>query len=207
MGKIRFLFLLLLMSFSLGIFAEGGEETAEEWGLLLVVLISVLGILGAVLACVALVFTFCYVFKYRSLATWFNKKCEQEVIPYKRFNKLLLPPVAAALATLIATWGLGAIIGLAEPESASQTGLLLLGGLLLLATPFCILCYVYFKYKRLYGKKAARWVMVYSLLSVVAIYLVCVALAYAVVGIAAILVLALIFSLAFPTRYYIVRRW
>ena len=65
----------------------------------------------------------------------------------------------------------------------------------------------YKKDKEQYGKKAASWMMLYSFLSIVAIYLICVVIAYIIVGIVAVLIFALIVSLAFPTRYYVVRRW
>ena len=48
--------------------------------------------------------------------------------------------------------------------------------------------------------------MAYSLFSIVAIYLVCVVIAYILIGIVAVLIFALIIAVAFPTRYYVVKK-
>ena len=48
--------------------------------------------------------------------------------------------------------------------------------------------------------------MAYSLFSIAAIYLVCVVIAYILIGIVAVLIFALIFAVAFPTRYYVVKK-
>lgn len=174
---------------------------------LLAIPLLILGLVGGCVSLVALVFTFCYVFKYQALVDWFNGKCGVAVIPNKRFNKLLLMPVLAAFATVLTTGTAGWLAGMQEANSDSQIALAVLGVVFFLGTPTLILRHFYVKYKNLYGKRAARWMVVYSLLSIAAIYLVCMLIMYLVIGILAILVIALIICLAFPTRYYIVRRW
>jgi len=91
--------------------------------------------------------------------------------------------------------------------SSTSDTLSSIGVALTIATPVLCLWYRYKKDKEQYGKKAASWMMLYSFLSIVAIYLICVVIAYIIVGIVAVLIFALIVSLAFPTRYYVVRRW
>ncbi len=174
---------------------------------LLAIPLLILGLVGACISLVALVFTFCYVFKYQALADWFNGKCDAAVIPGKRFNKLLLMPVLAAFATALTTGIASWLAGMQEADSDAQMALIALGVVFFLGTPTLVLRHFYVKYKNLYGKQAARWMMVYSLLSIVAIYLLCMLVMYLVIGLLAILVIALIICLAFPTRYYIVRRW
>ncbi len=167
-----------------------------------------IALIGMCISLISFVFTIFYVFKYKTLATWFNKKCETEAIPYKRLNSLLWPPVIAALAMAILGGGINYIIMLGTAGNDNlQIPLFILGVLLTLAIPFLVLRHVYLKHKRQYGKKAARWMMVYSLLSITAIYLCCVIIAYIVVGILALLLFIFIICLCFPTRYYIVRRW
>ena len=166
-----------------------------------------LALVGGALGLIAIVFTFFYVFRYQKLAKWMNGKCGTEVIPYKRFNKLLLVPVLAALATVGITILFGYLATLAEQDSTSQIFLSLTGVALTIATPVLCLWYRYKKDKEQYGKKAASWMLLYSFLSIVAIYLICVVIAYIIVGIVAVLIFALIVSLVFPTRYYVVRRW
>lgn len=191
--------------------APAHDEKSEELsagGIALSILLALLGVIGMGVGLVAFVFTVFYVFKYQSLAAWFNRKCEAEAIPYKRMNSLLWPPVIAALAMAILGGGINCLLTLgATGNEGLQMLLFLLGILLTLAIPFFVLRYVYLKNKRQYGKKAARWMMIYSLLSITAIYLCCVVIAYVVVGILALLIFALILGLCFPTRYYIVRRW
>lgn len=186
-----------------------GQQSNDGDGLysVLTIPIFLLGLIGIAVSIVAIVFTFFYVFKYKTMAKWMNGKCSVEVIPYKRFNKLLLVPVLAALGAIAVTVLFGYLATTVEQGSNTQTLLTVIGCVLTIATPILSLWYKYKKDKALYGKKAARWMMVYSLLSIVAIYLVCVVIAYILIGIAAVLIFALIIALAFPTRYYIVREW
>ena len=187
----------------------GTQQSAEkeETGVLMSIALLLLSLVGGALGLIAIVFTFFYVFRYQKLAKWMNGKCGTEVIPYKRFNKLLLVPVLAALATVVITILFGYLATLAEQDSTSQIFLSLTGVALTIATPVLCLWYRYKKDKEQYGKKAASWMMLYSFLSIVTIYLICVVIAYIIVGIVAVLIFALIVSLAFPTRYYVVRRW
>lgn len=187
----------------------GTQQSAEKegTGVLMGIALLLLSLVGGALGLIAIVFTFFYVFRYQKLAKWMNGKCGTEVIPYKRFNKLLLVPVLAALATVVITILFGYLATLAEQDSTSQIFLSLTGVALTIATPVLCLWYRYKKDKEQYGKKAASWMMLYSFLSIVAIYLICVVIAYIIVGIVAVLIFALIVSLAFPTRYYVVRRW
>ncbi len=192
--------------------AERSDKSSTEkltaGGAALSVLLLLLGVIGTCIGLVAIVFTIFYVFKYKTLAAWFNRKCEVEAIPYKRMNSLLWPPVISALAMAILGGGVNYIIMIAAAGNDGwQIPLFILGILLTLAIPFFVLRYVYLKNKRQYGKKAARWMMVYSLLSITAIYLCCVVIAYVVVGILALLLFAFILCVCFPTRYYLVRRW
>lgn len=182
------------------------SEKFEEGGEPLAVALVILGLLGGVLGLIAVVFTFFYVFKYTALARWFNKKCEVAVIPDKRFNKLLVAPVLAALGTVVSTLVFGYAASVVDSESTWQILLAMLGIILTSATPMLILRYRYKKDKGQYGKKAALWMMAYSLLCIVAIYLVCVVIAYILIGIVAVLIFALIFAVAFPTRYYVVKK-
>lgn len=186
--------------------ADELSEKFEDGGAPLMIALFILGILGGVLGLVAIVFTFFYVFNYGALARWFNKRCEGDVIPAKRFNKLLIAPVLAALGTVASTFVFGFAASVVDSESTSQILLAMLGIILTAATPGLTLWYRYRKDKKLYGKKTALWMMAYSLLSIAAIYLVCVVIAYILIGIVAVLIFALIFALAFPTRYYIVKK-
>lgn len=183
------------------------KEDVSAGAIALSVPLLLISLVSICISLVAIVFTIFYVFKYKTLAAWFNKKCEAEVIPYKRMNSLLWAPIIAALAMAILGGGINYLITLGADENSNLTVLLILGIVLTLAIPFFVLRHVYVKNKRQYGKKAARWMMVYSLLSITAIYLCCVVVAYIVVGILALLLFILIICLCFPTRYYIVRRW
>lgn len=183
------------------------DSQDDGYSALLAIPFLILGLVGACISLVAFLFTFCYVFKYQALANWFNKKCGVAVIPNKRLNKLLLTPVLAAFATVLTAGVAFGVAGMVEENSNSQIALMVLAAVLFISTPIGILGYFYTKHKNQYGKRAARWMMVYSLLSIVAIYLVCILLMYLVIGIVALLVIALIICLAFPTRYYLVRRW
>lgn len=184
------------------------KEDVSAGAIALSVPLLLISLVGMCISLIAIVFTLFYVFKYKTLAAWFNKKCETEVIPYKRMNSLLWPPIIAALAMAILGGGINYLIMLGATENEDlQILLVILGVLLTLAIPFFVLRHVYIKNKHQYGKKAARWMMVYSLLSITAIYLCCVVVAYIVIGILALLLFILIICLCFPTRYYIVRRW
>lgn len=182
------------------------SEKFEEGGEPLAVALVILGLLGGVLGLIAVVFTFFYVFKYKALARWFNKKCEVDVIPDKRFNKLLIAPVLAALGTVASTLVFGYAASVVDSESTWQILLAMLGIILTAAMPSLTLWYKYRKDKKQYGRKTALWMMAYSLFSIVAIYLVCVVIAYILIGIVAVLIFALIFAVAFPTRYYVVKK-
>ena len=187
---------------------DGKTEKLSAGGVGLSVFLLIFGLVGMCIGLVAFVFTIFYVFKYKSLAAWFNRKCEAEVIPDKRMNSLLWPPVISALAMAILGGGINYVIMMAAADNDGwQAPLFVLGILLTLAIPFFVLRHVYLKNKRQYGRKAARWMMAYSLLSITAIYLCCVVIAYVVVGILALLLFAFILCVCFPTRYYIVRRW
>ena len=181
-------------------------EKFEDGGTPLMIALFILGILGGVLGLIAIVFTFFYVFNYGALARWFNKRCEEDVIPAKRFNKLLIAPVLAALGTVASTLVFGFAASGVDSESTLQILLATLGVILTAATPSLTLGYRYRKDKKQYGRKTALWMMAYSLLSIAAIYMVCVVIAYILIGIVAVLIFALIIAVAFPTRYYIVKK-
>lgn len=182
------------------------SEKFEDGGIPLMIALFILGILGGILGLVAIVFTFFYVFNYGALARWFNKRCEGDVIPAKRFNKLLIAPVLAALGTVASTLVFGYAASVVDSESTWQILLAMLGIILTAAMPSLTLWYRYRKDKKQYGKKTALWMMAYSLFSIAAIYLVCVVIAYILIGIVAVLIFALIFAVAFPTRYYVVKK-
>lgn len=182
------------------------SEKFEDGGAPLMIALFILGILGSILGLVAIVFTFFYVFNYGALARWFNKRCEGDVIPAKRFNKLLVAPVLAALGTVASTLVFGYAASVVDSESTWQIFLAMLGIILTAAMPSLTLWYRYRKDKKQYGRKTALWMMAYSLLSIAAIYLVCVVIAYILIGIVAVLIFALIFAVAFPTRYYVVKK-
>lgn len=178
------------------------------------------GVVFLVVGLAAVVFTVCYAFCPKALASWFNDRCDADVIPAKRFNKLLLPPVYAAIGMIAASCVMSAVtvaVGSSfiedAPDNPGGTWILTacLGILANLAVvfsvPFFILRHWYKKYRDLYGKKAARWMTVYSIMGVMAIYLICVVIAYVVFGLVALLLLLLILCVCFPTRYYLVRRW
>lgn len=186
--------------------ADPISEKFEDGGTPLMIALFILGILGGILGLVAIVFTFFYVFNYGALARWFNKKCEVDVIPDKRFNKLLIAPVLAALGTVASTLVFGYAASVVDSESTWQILLAMLGIILTAAMPSLTLWYKYRKDKKQYGRKTALWMMAYSLFSIVAIYLVCVVIAYILIGIVAVLIFALIFAVAFPTRYYVVKK-
>lgn len=182
------------------------SEKFEDGGAPLMIALFILGILGSILGLVAIVFTFFYVFNYGALARWFNKRCEGDVIPAKRFNKLLVAPVLAALGTVASTLVFGYAASVVDSESTWQILLAMLGIILTAAMPSLTLWYRYRKDKKQYGRKTALWMMAYSLLSIAAIYLVCVVIAYILIGIVAVLIFALIFAVAFPARYYVVKK-
>lgn len=186
--------------------ADPISEKFEDGGTPLMIALFILGLLGGVLGLIAVVFTFFYVFKYKTLARWFNKRCEGDVIPDKRFNKLLIAPVLAALGTVASTLVFGYAASVVDSESTWQILLAMLGIILTAAMPSLTLWYKYRKDKKQYGKKTALWMMAYSLFSIVAIYLICVVIAYILIGIVAVLIFALIFAVAFPTRYYVVKK-
>ena len=186
--------------------ADPISEKFEDGGTPLMIALFILGILGGILGLVAIVFTFFYVFNYGALARWFNKRCEGDVIPAKRFNKLLIAPVLAALGTVLSTLVFGYAASVVDSESTWQILLAMLGIILTAAMPSLTLWYRYRKDKKQYGKKTALWMMAYSLFSIAAIYLVCVVIAYILIGIVAVLIFALIFAVAFPTRYYVVKK-
>lgn len=186
--------------------ADPISEKFEDGGIPLMIALFILGILGGILGLVAIVFTFFYVFKYKALARWFNKRCEGDVIPAKRFNKLLIAPVLAALGTVASTLVFGYAASVVDSESTWQILLAMLGIILTAAMPSLTLWYRYRKDKKQYGKKTALWMMAYSLFGIAAIYLVCVVIAYILIGIVAVLIFALIFAVAFPTRYYVVKK-
>lgn len=186
--------------------ADPISEKFEDGGIPLMIALFILGILGGILGLVAIVFTFFYVFKYKALARWFNKRCEGDVIPAKRFNKLLIAPVLAALGTVASTLVFGYAASVVDSESTWQILLAMLGIILTAAMPSLTLWYRYRKDKKQYGRKTALWMMAYSLFSIAAIYLVCVVIAYILIGIVAVLIFALIFAVAFPTRYYVVKK-
>lgn len=186
--------------------ADELSEKYEDGGAPLMIALFILGLLGGVLGLIAVVFTFFYVFKYKALARWFNKRCEGDVIPDKRFNKLLIAPVLAALGTVLSTLVFGYAASVVDSESTWQILLAMLGIILTAAMPSLTLWYKYRKDKKQYGRKTALWMMAYSLFSIVAIYLVCVVIAYILIGIVAVLIFALIFAVAFPTRYYVVKK-
>lgn len=118
----------------------GTQQSAEkeETGVLMGIGMLLLSLVGGTLGLIAIVFTFFYVFRYQKLAKWMNGKCGAEVIPYKRFNKLLLVPVLAALATVVITISFGYLATLAEQDSTSQIFLSLIGVALTIAPPFCV---------------------------------------------------------------------
>lgn len=186
--------------------ADELSEKFEDGGAPLMIALFILGLLGGVLGLIAVVFTFFYVFNYGALARWFNKRCEGDVIPAKRFNKLLIAPVLAALGTVASTLVFGYAASVVDSESTWQILLAMLGIILTAAMPSLTLWYKYRKDKKQYGRKTALWMMAYSLFSIVAIYLVCVVIAYILIGIVAVLIFALIFAVAFPTRYYVVKK-
>lgn len=186
--------------------ADELSEKFEDGGAPLMIALFILGILGGILGLVAIVFTFFYVFNYGALARWFNKRCEGDVIPAKRFNKLLIAPVLAALGTVASTLVFGYAASVVDSESTWQILLAMLGIILTAAMPSLTLWYRYRKDKKQYGRKTALWMMAYSLFSIAAIYLVCVVIAYILIGIVAVLIFALIFAVAFPTRYYVVKK-
>ncbi|MCM1079563.1 MAG: hypothetical protein NC344_08125 [Bacteroidales bacterium] len=194
------------------------SPSAGLWNLLAIPML-LLGLVFMAAALVSIVFTVCYVFAPRKLAAWFNEKCGENVIPAKRLNRLLLPPVYAAIGTMAASVlvsGVGMSVvscfepgAMTEPEGMTAVAVVaafLAGVALVFSVPFFILRHWYRKYRALYGKKAARWMTVYSIMGLVAIYLICVAVAYIVIGLVALLLFLLILCVCFPTRYYLVRR-
>ncbi|MDE5987214.1 MAG: hypothetical protein K2H16_08070 [Prevotella sp.] len=176
------------------------------------------GVVFLIVGLAAMVFTVCYAFKPKALASWFNDRCDADVIPAKRFNKLLLPPVYAAIGMMVASCVMSGVTvavgsGFIEDTPDHPGGMWILMACLgilanlavVFSVPFFILRHWYKKYRDLYGKKAARWMTVYSIMGLMAIYLICVVMAYAVFGLVALLLLLLILCVCFPTRYYIVR--
>lgn len=127
--------------------ADPISEKFEDGGTPLMIALFILGILGGILGLVAIVFTFFYVFNYGALARWFNKRCEGDVIPAKRFNKLLVAPVLAALGTVASTLVFGYAASVVDSESTWQILLAMLGIILTAAMPSLTLWYRYRKDK------------------------------------------------------------
>ena len=125
--------------------ADPISEKFEDGGTPLMIALFILGILGGILGLVAIVFTFFYVFNYGALARWFNKRCEGDVIPAKRFNKLLVAPVLAALGTVASTLVFGYAASVVDSESTWQILLAMLGIILTAAMPSLTLWYRYRK--------------------------------------------------------------
>lgn len=206
--------------------AETRGSTAVEKALntkgtaLIGIPLLVLGIVFFLFGLAGVVFTVCYAFCPKKLAAWFNERCGEDVIPAKRFNKLLLPPVYAGIGAIAANmlvFGVGGLLAgqLQETVMAWQESTQMIvcgvavciGVVVTQAVPFMILRHWYLKYREEHGKKAARWMTIYSIMCLVAIYLICLVIIYAVMAMLALLLILLILCVCFPARYYVVRRW
>lgn len=170
--------------------ADGKQQTdamIEKVSSLPVWLLGLLCIFGLAyggILILALVFTFYYVFNYNKLRLWFNGKCGVDCVPAKRFNKLLQAPLLAVMLMVFANV-LTAKLMYAIPDSLSIAAVIL-SLAIVIGTPVLILSRSYIRQKHLYGARATRWLTVYSVLSVAALYFVCV-IAFFVICLVAVL--------------------
>lgn len=196
------------------------QPSVSGYATLIGIPLLLLGIVFLLLGLAGIVFTACYAFCPKKLAAWFNERCGEDVIPAKRFNKLLLPPVYAGVGAVVSNilvFGIGSmvavqmketILSLPEEMHAAVTVVVAVIGLVVAQiVPFLILRHWYVKYHMEYGKKAARWMTIYSIMCLVAIYLICMFVIYALMAMFALLILLLVLCVCFPARYYVVRRW
>lgn len=160
------------------------SEKLSSFPVWLMGLLFVLGLVYGAILIVALVFTFYYVFKYDKLRLWLNGKCGVECVPAKRFNKLLQAPLLSVLlmgaANVLSVYLVSVV-----PESLTVVAVVL-GVCAVIGCPLLVLHRSYTKQKSTYGSRVARWLTVYAILSVAAIYFVCV-IAFYVLCIVAVL--------------------
>ena len=144
------------------------SEKLSSFPVWLMGLFAVLGLAYGAILIVALVFTFYYVFKYDRLRLWLNGKCGLECVPAKRFNKLLQAPLLAALL-MGAVNVLSVMLAPCIPESLTVVAVVL-AVCAIIGCPLLVLYRSYVKQRNTYGSRAARWLTVYAILSVAAIY-------------------------------------
>lgn len=156
--------------------ARHAEERQPSFPAWVVILFGLLGLAFGALFLLTLVFSFYYAFRYEKLRSWFNNKCKSDCIPAKRFNKLLIAPAVAVgltLATNLASMSL-----VPAMSGGGKLVAVLTFVVLLIAVPAVVLLAAYNKNRSLYGSRAARWITAYSILSIVAIYLIFVIAVY-----------------------------
>lgn len=146
--------------------AQADELSSKEMALLggamiLAIPLGILKILG-------IVFALIYAFKYDALRNWFNKRCGADCIPAgkinKLFRKLMLPAIVSSLVTFAGNF--------------VNTGIV--GSIVIVAVPCFFLFKIYKDYKENYGKTAALWTLLFSILTIYTIILLVALLMYVV---------------------------
>ncbi|MGN1260878.1 MAG: hypothetical protein ACI4UC_07210 [Alloprevotella sp.] len=163
---------------------QAASDGSTAWGFLVLALLLPLGLLCGAVALAAIVFALFYAFSYKKLKVWFDGKCGVECIPDQRLNRRLKSPLMAIVLMALFNILAQAVVPMAEGNVPLQAVLVVLAIVVVVGAPFYVLRRAYLKDKELYGKKAARWLMVYGLLSIYAIYLICVVAVYLVLIVA-----------------------
>lgn len=149
-------------------YSEKLGDIPENLKWLLVIAIPIV-IVIFVLYVMAFVFLIFYVFMYDKLRRWFDRRCGMEIIPKSRINSVLKMMMGVALMSLVpylilrfgTDWISNAMI-----KGTVQIVLMIL----MLFVPFVRLKREYRRYSVAFGKKAAKWIIIYGMLSLFAVY-------------------------------------
>lgn len=169
-------------------------------GTVFFVLALLLAIPLLVLEVSALVFTVFYAFKYDRLRDWFNRKCGADCIPAKRLNALLKAPLKAVVVMVALNLAAQWLAGMTDPESAGRIVVVAVAVVAVVGVPVVILRAEYRKHRDTFGQKAARWMLLYALFSIAAIYTICMIAVYLILLVVALYVLCFVLKQTGPGR-------
>ena len=155
---------------------EGGEfnlDNLPAWQLAVLALCVLVGLACGLFWAVSCVFAGYYAFSYPKLRAWPNRRCGTDCIPAKRLNAQLKAPLLAIILMVAAQY----IVFMPLVALFSTTGARLVAvataAIVLPGIPFVVLRRAYRRNRTLYGPRAARYLMLYALLGVAAIYVIC----------------------------------